>query len=157
MTKVCNACRLELPLSAFNIHNSRKDNHQQYCKSCQKIQKAKAYYKSKISTILKYGNQCANCGFNSIPALHFHHLNGRDGSDRKGTSYFNDLNNAPRRDDIILLCTVCHAAIHQPEPSRTHLLEIARRTNNMIKMIIERHLKNALQEAIRIQCLKRKM
>ncbi|MBR3208628.1 MAG: hypothetical protein IKF82_00010 [Bacilli bacterium] len=44
MTKKCNGCGKELPLSQFNKNKNNKDNLSYYCKKCTKEQKELYFY-----------------------------------------------------------------------------------------------------------------
>lgn len=61
-----------------------------------------------------YGNQCQCCGETEVSFLQFHHMNGRDETNRRvsGARFFRQLARDNYPNDIELLCANCHAGKH---------------------------------------------
>lgn len=66
MNKICQKCEGSKPLTSFNLHSTRKDKKQAWCKDCQsKDNRFRAYGKTSEELnqlFLDQNKQCALCG-----------------------------------------------------------------------------------------------
>jgi hypothetical protein len=112
--KLCVYCNTVKPLN--EISNGGKSKK---CKECyNKIQHNKNH-NLKYELIKYGGGECIRCKNNSLPTLHFHHLNPKNKSftigdyyhgARKKTLTLKELKN--EIDKCVILCANCHCEFH---------------------------------------------
>ncbi len=129
--KICTKCKLDKTESEFNIHKSKKDGLQHYCRDCnnkmrrENYTKDPVYYKSynnkrKISNrenfeVLKNDMKCEKCGESHISCLDFHHIDPKTKKYSISRLSFSSYSLKTIKEEIekcIVLCSNCHRKEH---------------------------------------------
>jgi len=113
--KKCQKCLIEKDDSEFYKRNAKKT--QSYCKPCFSAYCIERWIDRKLEAIRYKGGSCAKCGYNkNYAALQFHH---RDQSTKEVEWIKLRLRNWKaillELDKCDLLCSNCHAEVHNPE------------------------------------------
>lgn len=95
------------------LSNTGYERWQNRCGQCTKT-KWRAKERTERAAIKEqFGGACGRCGYNRCQAaLHFHHINGREGEFKKrGSVNLRELKKHPERFELV--CANCHTEIHQ--------------------------------------------
>jgi len=113
--KKCPKCNQVKSISNFY---KTKDKIQSYCKSCHNSFCIERWKNKKIECVKAKGGVCSRCGYaNNYAALDFHHL--RDKDPDWNLRRFSAERLKKELEKCILLCSNCHAEIHNPQCNTT--------------------------------------
>lgn len=112
--KICSKCQQDKPIEKF-YKNGKSINSK--CKNCLISEQVLRWQRMKIDAILSKGGKCVRCGYDkNYAALEFHH---RDPNIKEYSWIKVRLQNKETRqkelDKCDLLCSNCHAEIHNPQ------------------------------------------
>ena len=129
--KICSKCKESKELEDFNLHKTKKDGHQDYCRTCDNERK-RYYYKNNVIKFLGYNKKsisrnrefvlnykkthnCVDCGMSDYRCMDFHHLDPNmklaNISDIK--MFSNSMKKLKEEiDKCVILCANCHRIRH---------------------------------------------
>ena len=112
---ICTICSKELKgkQTLFCSTNCKNKQHQSY------LSQKKRGIVRKLQFINQSGGKCAICGYNkNISALIFHHLDPKEKDFKLDVRSLSNRTNDKNNQELskcILLCSNCHAEVHNPE------------------------------------------
>lgn len=113
MTKVCFRCKKEQPISEYIIRKDRATYHS-YCKTCNVAMIDIQRREMKQKCIDYKGGKCRVCGYNKCNrALEFHHVDPTTKDFSIAWIRTNGWKTVKAElDKCVLLCSNCHAEVH---------------------------------------------
>jgi endogenous inhibitor of DNA gyrase (YacG/DUF329 family) len=128
--KICTNCNQERPVSSFYKRKNR--NYNSYCRTCRSEYQRNRYNALKLKAVNLLGGKCSKCGYNkNLAAIDFHHLNPED-KDPNWNNIFKQSWNIIQEElkKCTVVCSNCHAEIHNPNLIFENVSEDYRKTTN---------------------------